>query len=750
MSWSLVDSGKFDQGGTTTQDFVVTLPTNASGDLCVITAYKDQDLGDWSTASSGWILLSTNKRTQGRDRSTAVFYKILGSSESNPTIHYSNATSDEISWTAHVFRSTDTLSNDFIINAWDARGNQNVQNPTFGDVITTQDNCLVLAIHMQTHDDFTAVDTPPTGFTYGETIWGGTKDNRQQLIAYDLDIGAAGLTSIGAAGNTSNNTISEYSIYTIAFGVQPAINLDSLSTNHVNFGDTGIVASGFGFEASQNSGKLELWDDASGTTKVTQTITSWSDTSITFTSVQGSLDNNMTYYVVIPNDSGDVTSVTSIVKITFGIAPYSAIFQELNPDHQWNFDGDYLDTGLGGTLRPATNGVVNTSQSFVTSITDDATQCMQFGDNKDRREIVDSPYMNITITSDERTVVGWIEFNQIQQAMGTIWKEGGGVQNLAFIFGLGNVVMAQGADNPGNAINAQAVSEIKLTVNRPYHLALRYSLIEDPKELRLFLDGEEQPYQLSNGNPLGAGTFNSHSGDVTWGDSDGNLETGGTDISYNGPTGCKYAYWASWSDNSTSGGAVPKTDILKLFRRGAKPLYTIDSDTETNMQSDLETQLASSEVGDYPLGIRVNSKSGGDDLTLTANDITFNPRTSIQVEWRGSGTLTWIVAGTSDVDESKFYASNGGSVSFVYESKITIEGQVDGSYILVIDSGTKDEIGHIDSSVGAFVVSALSSSVDVMCMKSGKVVIQKFGITVTGNTYVQIVQENDYSYKNPV
>jgi len=690
MAISFIDSNIQDSSGA--QALTFAIPAGATtDDLILVFVKQSENTGqqiwdDDGGGGRGYTRLAYNRFTSGRDQETAIYYKMHSGSETNPTFTWdSGGVNEPMSGSMLIYRGIDTL---VPIANYGYSVNQNDANPPNPSVVIETNNSWVVCCHAATHDDITAV-AAPTGFTLRTQVWNGTADDHRNHFTADISGLNPQTYSPPDWQHTASATTPEYQTYSIALNEVQAISVSTYPAAF-NWGDTGLVATGLGFEATQNTGKLEMWSDASGTIKVAQTITSWSDSSITFTATQGGLANNVAVYLAITNHNGDVTPVR---QSNVGLVNYQAAVNAINPDHFWSFDGTYVDTGVGGAQRDATQSVVGT-HPWVTAIADDATQAMQFDDILDRRECPDSPYMNVTIDAAERTVAGWIQLGDVQKSMGAIWKEGGGVQNLALISGLGNVLMAQAADSPGNAINAQAVAEIKLTPNRPYHFAMRYTLTESPKELRLYLDGIEQPYALTNGNPFGAGTFNSHSGDVTWGNSDNNLETGGTDISYAGQVDCKYQHWCSWSDNSPNSGALNKTtEILEvLFKRGALPKYTLALDTEANVQTALDA-LGTLEVEDYPLGIRVAGVTGQSNMTLTATNLTFNSRTSMQVEWRGSGVLTWVVSSGSELDDTKLYASNGGSIVVERPATFTVANLLAGSIVEIYD----DEIANVGS-----------------------------------------------------
>ena len=220
--------------------------------------------------------------------------------------------------------------------------------------------------------------------------------------------------------------------------------------------------------------------------------------------------------------------------------------------------------------------------------------------------------------------------------------------------------------------NVQAFGNFKLTPNRPYHICYRYSYTESPKEFRLFVDGEEQV--VTDGNPITGPSFTSHTGDCVWGDPDGNLETGGTDISYAGQLDCYYAAWAHWAEADNSGNVpLDKTTEIrdKLFRRGALPNETITAGTQAAMQTQIDA-LADTEIPDWPLGIRVEDVTGGGALELEADNITFSSRCTLDLEWRGGGVLTWVQRNGAILDASKVYTPLGGTVTIVTDVPVVV------------------------------------------------------------------------------
>lgn len=695
MAITFIDSDVVDSAAALNISFAI--PAGAiAGDFMIAFVKQSENTSqqtwdDDGGGGNGWIQLYYNRTTGGRDQETSIYYKIHSGSESNPTFTWwgGGTTSEPISGSLLVYRGVDTVTPIADSNFMEAQNDANPPNPS---VTIAKSSNAVVVFHAATHDDISAV-SQPTGYTLRTQVWNGVNDDHRNHFTADLIGGfSVGTYSPPDWQHSVLNTTPEYHTYSIAIQEPSLIGISSpASSSKINWGDNAVGITGFGFGAVQNSGKVEFWSDTIGTIKQVQTVNSWADGSIEIDTVQGSLSNDTSNYLVVTNDNGDVTTT---VRIIFGLIPYQDLVISLSPDHFWSFNGDYNDTGVGGAIRDATTGVVGT-HPWISNIAEDATQSMQFDDILDRREIVDSPYMNVTISAKERTMAGWIMLGGVQKSMAAIWKEGGGVQNLAFLTGLGNVLLAQLADVAGSRDNVQAIAEIRLTPFRPYHICLRYSHLETTKEMRLYVDGEEQPLSLTDGNPMVLGIFDSHGGDVTWGNSDNNLEMGTVDVAFSGQEDCAYQHWCSWSDNSPNSGALEKVTEIRdvLFRRGALPKYTITSDTEVNMQAALDV-LGTIEVEDYPLGIRVEAPSGGANLTLTATGITFNPRTTMQLEWRGVGQLTYVVSSNSELDESKLYSSGGGTIIIERPASLTINGLIVNSEVRIYDDdGVSNSFG---------------------------------------------------------
>lgn len=495
----------------------------------------------------------------------------------------------------------------------------------------------------------------------------GTAHARGRLTARITD--AAG--TIQHWVHRTGNTVRAY------FGVVDLTGITGVPTPNITDADSPLskiaedsIITGNLFGTTQGTGKLELWDDAAGTTRVAQTIDSWSDTSIQFDVNAGTITDGIRYFVV--TDDAGVES--SPYQFRFGLPSYASVVGEFFPDHYWSFDSVYDDLGYSTGNRPLTTDIVGT-HSFPAAIAEDATNSWTTGAVTGRRGCSDVFDMNITNALEQRTMGGWVQLNEIQSSLSGIYKEGGNVNNIAFLVGVGNVLMAQLADTGDD--NVQAYSDFRLAVGRPYHIMFKYDYNTSPKEFRLYIDGRIQTE--SSGNPLTSTHLDTHSGDVNFGAPDLPLDMGSTDVTFVANADCYYNHWATWSEEGSYTGALPEADILRLFRRGAVPDDTITPDTQANMQSALEA--TPTVRNNAPLSYRIDSPLGGGDLELTFSDVVFDDGITEQIEWRGDGTLTVVVEGTTNFDVSKSFSPLNGIVLVEYNVPVRVN-------VFDIDDGT--------------------------------------------------------------
>ena len=229
------DSG---QQGANTTDITLTMPGAAAEDDIAIIYARADEAGTVPTLSlqtaTGWTQVVDENPTSGRDRVEAVWWKRIGASEANPVVQIDTA--EEHSASLHVFTGVDTVTALDATTAFNS--GQNDATPTAVGITTVTANAAVVIGHGATHDDIdTAV--PPSGYTLGEAVIGATNDHRGQVVAYDLDVGAAAAQSPGDwLHEVSAAATAEWSVWAIA--LRPASSIAafdwSASANIANGG----------------------------------------------------------------------------------------------------------------------------------------------------------------------------------------------------------------------------------------------------------------------------------------------------------------------------------------------------------------------------------------------------------------------------------------------------------------------------------------------------------------------------------
>jgi hypothetical protein len=466
--------------------------------------------------------------------------------------------------------------------------------------------------------------------------------------------------------------------------------IDSLSVSSIPLGSQNILINGDTFEAVQGTGKVELASssDYAVATKVEQTIDSWSNTQIQFDLVSTGL-NEGTVYVFVTGDGGGRSTGFAV---TLGNPPYSdIIINQLTspPDHYWPFDGNRTEV-----IAALPNVVRLGSPDFPSlPLTRGSSQCLRYDNINEAIESNDSANMNLSAETT-RMLGGWIRFPVIQKAFTCIYEEGGGVNNLCFFMGMGGILIAQIGDTGDD--NVHAFSDFKLQPNRVYQILLTFDYTQSPaseRRLRLYIDGVLQTNSF--GNPLGATNLDAHSGDINFGVPDGSLEVFGTDVIFPGPI-MEYQDWASWTS------LISEADIREqLFELGALPDLIISAGSAASMQTALDA-IANTTRPDAAMCIQISSADEG-DFTLDANNITFDDRASIHIQYIGVGTLTWINNNGSNA--SIVSTPYGGTVNIINPASVNLVGINSNSEVRAYvgtDPATATEVAGVENSGTSF------------------------------------------------
>ncbi len=642
----------------------ISLPLGViAGDLIILHLECDGNNGfplTTTDAALGFTQVGSN--INSGSHTSAIYYKIAQAGEPSSYTLTCPSPGERGNVYLHVIRGA--LASD-PIEGFTTNTGVSSSAGIFTDYTPSEDNCLVFAFlgSEKGGNSSPIAGVWPTNFTeLSDNVNGppGTGSASSSAAVATSDQTTATLCTGSVTFSAFGSGTSNYITWFVGIKSDPsAVIINSGPDKLIE--SNNFTVSGFGFESLQGGGKIEVTDNvvySNSTVKVSQTIVSWSNTSVTFNFSPGSLPDGYAY-IFLTSDAGVVSNGFSSA---FGLLPYKQAVLDMIPGHYWVLeDATYGDSGFGDN-RPMTVSVAGGGGSITTpTITEDTAACWLVDNISIRREIADVVDMNLG-TMKERTFGGWIMLTGYQQSLGSIFKEGGGVQNLAFLLGLNNTLVAQMADsNIGN--NVQAFSNFKLIPNRPYHIVMRYSYSENPKEFTLFIDGVKQ--DVTDGNPITHPQFDSHSGDVGWGQPDGSLETGGVDILYVGMEGCYYSNWFNFASSTDATQSLETSQIRDiLFARGAKPQEIIATATRSSMQTALDA-LSGTEFPDSPHAIRISAPVGDTAIELIADNITFVPEVSIQLEWRGTGQLTWVLKNGSFIDVDKVFTPNSGTVNIV-------------------------------------------------------------------------------------
>lgn len=537
---------------------------------------------------------------------------------------------------------------------------------------------------------------------------------------------------------SGNNGTYQYGVVDLAGvqGVEPV--LITSAPNQVDVGDQNIIIAGSNFEAVQGSGNVYISDTPllSTGTNVVQPIDSWSDTSIQFDVDLTGLADGFVYIIVQNASSG--TAVSTANK---GIPPYTDVITGLTnvPDHYHTLDNTYADEvgGLAANSQ-ASNG---TQGFFADPLCRGRTHSWGPTGNA-RVEMTDSPFTNVSNTHRRRYIGGWFKFPNVPLDPKGIWEEGGNVNNIYMVIGFGGKLLCNVADS-SNGFKLQAFSDFLLTPNRVYHIAI---LFDGDLGCRCYIDGV-----LQSGFDGAAPNSDqaTHSGDYAYGQPDGSLDTGGTDISYPAFSGSRYNDWNTWSD--TGNDVPPEIDRrVEIFEKGAREEIEILSDTPANMQAAIDA-LTGNAYPDSTFAIKVNKPVGATDLSLSFDNITFGDRTSIQVMWMGTNgaTLTITNRNGSNVDEAKCSTAYGGNITIVNPAILTLTGIEAGSEVRVYQAGTINEVAGQESvSSGTFLASVEVAAVDIVVHSLGFLNLRLKNVDTTSSVSLPIQQRLDRQYEN--
>jgi hypothetical protein len=570
-------------------------------------------------------------------------------------------------------------------------------------------------------------------------FWALTDGSGTAFARGGLGAGLTSTTSFRTWCHRSGNTgIYKYGFVDLSLVPRPKI---FTSPDIIAAEGLSVTITGENFQALQGSGKVYVTDDEISTDsdRVEQTIISWSNTEIQFTLDAGSYSSNQNLYIVVLDDNG---VASNLITFYFGTLTYNEWVTSKNspPDHYWT-----LNNTLVEIYNSAQNMTTTNSPIFVTvpgsAIRDTGeTHCIRLqdsaGSGTQTLTCANSNFMNGQ-TETTRTMGGWIFLSERQDRFFCIYEEGGGVNNLAFLVGAGNILIAQLADTSDD--NVHAYSDTRLSPGRWYHIMFRFDYTTTSR-FELLVDGVVQ--QSTFGNPLVSTDLDAHSGDIRWGESNGTLEVFGTDVDFPGATEIFLSHWKTYTRY------VPDEELRLQFILGVKSDTVISSDTPANMQTALNA-FANSELPVSAVAVEIEGALADSDFTLSFDNITFRDDATFHIYYTGIGQLTAKNINGSNINETKCISINGPTVIVQTPSTITVSGFTNGSDITIIEHGTDTILDDANNQTSPYSLSVEVNSVDVIVQNLGYNYVRINDVDTSSNAFVPITQEVDRTYSNP-
>lgn len=222
MAITHVGSAQATEGPANTNDMTLTQPTHSANDFGIILAKADEagTIPALSVGTTGWSQLLQTNEQEGRDRVSAVFYKLYTSgSETNPAV--STDFGENRSCILHVLRGVDTVDHWASASPfYQLSEGQNDLNPNQVDITTDADNAAILLFHNFSHAEHTA-GGPPSGYTFGQFVDPSGNSHAGAASAYLLDAGTAGAKTPGVW--THSGSVSQTDWTTISIAIKAAV-----------------------------------------------------------------------------------------------------------------------------------------------------------------------------------------------------------------------------------------------------------------------------------------------------------------------------------------------------------------------------------------------------------------------------------------------------------------------------------------------------------------------------------------------
>ena len=372
---------------------------------------------------------------------------------------------------------------------------------------------------------------------------------------------------------------------------------------------------------------------------------------------------------------------------------YSTDISNLNASHHWKFDGDSTDSI--GSANGTDSSVIYTDSA----IAEDATYCMTTNAATDDRVSIPTTTDINNSAQSRKIVAGWFQVTAIQPPPKRIYGEGNNSICFQFIFAYGNNSMFECVDDSNFTLQ---VFGPPLQPNRTYHLCGVFEGSGYDNDIKFYVDGKKQSLSEPE-DPQPDATTLSARGVAEFGDPAGTVGIGGDVILLNAPVNGKYQHWATWSGISLTDTEIRET----LFEKGALPDVTISSNTETNMQTSINAYSGTTR-DDAPLCIRIEDCTDG-DFTIELNNIKFDEKASIHIQYTGNDTLTIVNKNGSNC--SIVSTTNGGTIIIKNNVEINILVKDASDYTVIKDARVYIEADSGgDITAGTQIINTLTDS----------------------------------------
>jgi hypothetical protein len=518
--------------------------------------------------------------------------------------------------------------------------------------------------------------------------------------------------------------------------VLPSLTITDFGDETHDNNEDGITITGLGFEAAQGNGFVEIVNNdtyGSATIKSKLTIQSWSDTAIVVNMCGGGLASG-TNYVVVTTDAGTRSNLYEF-SLNFAGDPsdYRGVFSTadtsstnlLGADHYWSFDNSVADL-VGSQNLTATGATFATTTQLCEDLTDS-------GLTDTRTEHWDAPTGVSTIGNQGtiHCIAGWFQIDKIQGAPCAIFTEYTSTVQFQILLGYGNTLEF---DCSNSTTQLQLYAGTSIDFARPYHAMMKFD--SGTGKFEAFLDGLPVTTSLNDSDFSDIGTLASRT-EVSFGADQSATGIGGSDITLSSGTNMNISSWAMWSGNYLPNESETRVD---MFGRGTLANATIT--TQTGLDALNNTTIGA--ANEKPAGIII---TGNGTIDLTATNIIFNDLLSVDIVYKGTGTVNFTNGGTSNA--TTFICTNGGKVNILNNFNVTFTGAENNTEIRIFEAGTITELDGIENTSGDFVASIKEGFVDVRIVSIDFSIREIFNLSVTQDFTFQVDQFTDRVYNNP-